>query len=100
MPELPEVETVRRGLAREVAGRRVVEAEVLWPGSVATPDAAQFTARLAGQHVLGVCRRGKYLALRLEGDEWLVAHLRMTGNLAVCEASAPLGKFLRARFRL
>lgn len=100
MPELPEVETVRRGLAREVAGRRIVEAEVLWPGSVAAPEAAQFAARLASQRVLGVCRRGKYLALRLEGEEWLVAHLRMTGNLTVCAPSEPAGSFLRARFCL
>ncbi len=100
MPELPEVETVRRGLQRELPGREIRGAEVLWPGSVAAPDADQFRGRLAGQRILGVARRGKYLAIRLEDGEWLLAHLRMTGNLGVREAGQPTDKFLRVRMAL
>jgi formamidopyrimidine-DNA glycosylase len=81
MPELPEVETIRRQLAPAVVGRRIERAEVLderWT----RPDLPRSVEEaLAGAPIEAVERRGKYLILRLEGERALVMHLRMTGNL-------------------
>src|SRR5207237_4791867 len=82
VPELPEVETVVRGLAPELVGRRVVAVEVRerrLRGGVA----ATFAARLRGRTVTGLGRRGKYLVATLDdGRLWLV-HLGMTGRLTL-----------------
>jgi formamidopyrimidine-DNA glycosylase len=81
VPELPEVETIRRQLAPRVAGRAVVRAEVLDP-LWCSPEAPRNVERLlAGRRVDALRRRGKYLIADLEGDRHLVMHLRMTGNL-------------------
>src|SRR4051794_24607304 len=81
MPELPEVETIRRQLEPEITGRRILEATVLderWT----RPEPPQGVERaVAGRTIEAVERRGKYLLLRLEGDRTLAMHLRMTGNL-------------------
>jgi formamidopyrimidine-DNA glycosylase len=86
VPELPEVETIRRQLEPEVVGRRIVDVEVLderWT----RPDApAKVEDAISGRGIEAVDRRGKYLILRLEGDRALVMHLRMTGNLLLREA--------------
>ena len=81
MPELPEVETIRRDLERELLGRRVTAVSVAHPRSTRRhPDAADFAERLSGRTVEGVGRRGKYLLVRLR-DGVLVVHLRMSGQL-------------------
>lgn len=70
MPELPEVEVVRRGLAQWVTGREIAAAEVLHPRAIRrhVPGADEFAARLKGRAVLSAERRGKYLWLPLSGD--------------------------------
>jgi len=81
VPELPEVETIRRQLEPEVAGRTIVGVEVLderWTRPL--PPAAVEDA-VAGRRIEAVERRGKYLVLRLDGGWALAMHLRMTGNL-------------------
>lgn len=100
MPELPEVETVRRGLARQVAGRRIRSVEVLHPRAVRRHVAgeADFAAALAGRVVSGVHRRGKYLWLALDSDDAVVGHLGMSGQLLLLPAAAPPGPHLRVRF--
>ena len=102
MPELPEVETVRRGLQRWVTGRTVSSAHVSHPRAVRRhlPGADDFAARLAGQRVLGTARRGKYLWLPLASGDALLAHLGMTGQLLVQPSSAPEQTHLRVRLRL
>ncbi|MDP9188011.1 MAG: bifunctional DNA-formamidopyrimidine glycosylase/DNA-(apurinic or apyrimidinic site) lyase [Actinomycetota bacterium] len=81
MPELPEVETIRRQLAPEVTGRRITSAEIL-DERLTRPEAPGRIARgLVGREIEGVERRGKYLLIRLEGDGVLALHLRMTGNV-------------------
>lgn len=80
MPELPEVETVARGLQR-VVGRRIVGVDVRWERTVAAPDVGAFVERLRGRRILGVGRRGKWLILSLDGGEYLLVHLGMSGNL-------------------
>ncbi|MBI5960578.1 MAG: bifunctional DNA-formamidopyrimidine glycosylase/DNA-(apurinic or apyrimidinic site) lyase [Chloroflexi bacterium] len=82
MPELPEVETVVRGLRDPLAGRTILAAECTWPRTLATPDLPEFAARIAGQRVTGVDRRAKYILIRLEHDT-LIVHLKMTGRLYV-----------------
>lgn len=109
MPELPEVETVRRTLEPHLLDRRVVALEVLDPRVLRYPaDPARFSARLVGRRVVALGRRGKYLRLHLdeggpgEGDastEWIV-HLRMAGRLYWQAPPFRDERFLRARVRL
>lgn len=82
MPELPEVETVRRGLLRRLPGQRIVRVQVFRTESVAVPAARTFTAKLREQKFLDVRRRGKYLLLDLDGGT-LIVHLRMSGRLLI-----------------
>src|SRR6187397_1255270 len=81
MPELPEVETVRRQLEPELVGKRITSASVL-DERLTRPEPPRALERaVAGREVTAVARRGKYLLLGLEGGRTLAIHLRMTGNL-------------------
>ena len=89
MPELPEVETIRRQLAPVIEGRRIVGARVLderWSRPTAPGEVER---AVEGREVVSVGRRGKYLILGLEEDLSLIMHLRMTGNLLLRPADAP-----------
>ena len=99
MPELPEVEVVRRGLEQFVVGRQIEAVEVLHPRAVRRHEAgpADFAARLSGRTIDGARRRGKYLWLPA-GDDALLAHLGMSGQLLVGPADAPLSPHVRVRF--
>jgi formamidopyrimidine-DNA glycosylase len=100
VPELPEVEVVRRGLDRWVAGRTVASAEVLHPRAARRHEAggADLALRLRGRTITTASRRGKYLWLPLDGrDAALVAHLGMSGQLLVQPAESPDEIHLRAR---
>ena len=81
MPELPEVETVRRQLEPELVGKRIESATVLDERLTRPEPPAALERALAGHEVTAVARRGKYLLLGLEGGRTLALHLRMTGNL-------------------
>ena len=88
MPELPEVEVVRRGLHEHVVGRAITDVRVHHPRAVRrhSPGAADLTARLLGARITGTDRRGKYLWLTLGGpdDETaLVVHLGMSGQMLI-----------------
>jgi formamidopyrimidine-DNA glycosylase len=80
MPELPEVETIRRQLASRVAGRTVVEAEIIDPLWSAPRAPEEIEAALRGERIASLSRRGKYLVMELEDERFLIMHLRMTGN--------------------
>jgi formamidopyrimidine-DNA glycosylase len=101
VPELPEVETVRRGLDRWVTGRRIERVEVLHPRAVRRHVAGpvDFAAALAGRTVTGVRRRGKYLWLPLDDDAAIVGHLGMSGQMLLQPAGAADEIHLRIRFR-
>jgi formamidopyrimidine-DNA glycosylase len=101
VPELPEVEVVRRGLAEFVTGRRLRAVEVHHPRAIRrhAPGAADFTGRLAGRSVAAVSRRGKYLWISLDDDEALLAHLGMSGQLLMQPPETSNEKHLRIRFR-
>jgi len=99
VPELPEVETVRDGLQRHVSGRIIADVQVLHPRTVRRHPAGpeDFAAALRGGTVGDVRRRGKYLWLAV-GDDALVAHLGMSGQLVVGAPDRPLSAHVRARF--
>ena len=81
VPELPEVETIRRQLEPEAVGRRIESARVLDERWTRPEPPATVERALAGRRIESVSRRGKYLILGLDSDRVLVMHLRMTGNL-------------------
>lgn len=81
MPELPEVETIRRVLEPQLRGRRVLRAELLTPEVAAHPAPEDFCRAVAGQTVSAVGRRGKFLLFHLAQGADIVVHLRMTGQL-------------------
>jgi formamidopyrimidine-DNA glycosylase len=85
MPELPEVEVVRRGLQSHVEGRAFASVTVRHPRAVRRHEAgpADLAGRLAGRRIVGTGRRGKYLWLVLDGDEALVVHLGMSGQMLI-----------------
>jgi formamidopyrimidine-DNA glycosylase len=102
VPELPEVEVVRRGLARWLPGIRLGPVEVLHPRPVRRHEAgpADFAARLDGTRVTDVVRRGKFLWLALDDGDALLAHLGMSGQLLLQPAAAPAERHLRVRIGL
>jgi formamidopyrimidine-DNA glycosylase len=87
LPELPEVETIARGLARAIAGKTIAAVEVRLP-KVAIGNGVPFSQALAGERIAGVGRRGKFVVLELASGRSLVVHLRMTGRLVVRPASS------------
>jgi len=101
VPELPEVEVVRRGLEAHVLHRTVAAVEVLHPRPVrrhlAGPD--DFVARLTGRTFSDARRRGKYLWLPLDTGDALLGHLGMSGQMLVQSADAADERHLRVRFR-
>ncbi|WP_367136285.1 bifunctional DNA-formamidopyrimidine glycosylase/DNA-(apurinic or apyrimidinic site) lyase [Saccharothrix sp. HUAS TT1] len=101
MPELPEVEVVRRGLHEHVAGRTVAAVDVLHPRAIRRhlPGAADFAVRLTGQRLEAARRRGKYLWVDLSGGDAMLAHLGMSGQMLVQPVGAPDEKHLRVRVR-
>ena len=82
MPELPEVETIARGLRPELVGMTILDAGVFWPRTLAAPSVRRFKQEIRGQVIREVGRRAKFLRLVLSDYELLI-HLRMTGDLAL-----------------
>jgi formamidopyrimidine-DNA glycosylase len=105
VPELPEVEVVRRGIEEHVLGRRITAVEVLHPRPVRRhlAGAADFAEALTGRTFTAARRRGKYLWLPLDGAapvDAMLAHLGMSGQLLVQRAGTPAERHLRVRFAL
>ncbi len=91
MPELPEVEVVRRGLETHVVAKGFTTVTVLHPRAVRRHDngPADLAGRLAGRRITGTGRRGKYLWLTLDSDEALVVHLGMSGQMLIGPPARP-----------
>lgn len=108
MPELPEVESVRRGVDEWTAGARVTAAEVVDPRILGTTSArrideataAAFAERVTGASITGAERRGKFMWLTLDGDAGLLIHLGMSGQLRVHLAADETHRHTRAVLRL
>lgn len=99
MPELPEVETIKRQLAPHVTGRTIVRVSVLDPLLTKPMSPRAFNSRLAGCGITAVSRRGKYLRFELDDGAMLVIHLRMTGILVYLE-KRPRGDLRHMRLLL
>ena len=94
MPELPEVETVRRGLEPAMLRARIISVETR-RGDIRFPFPPRFRERLAGRRVLELGRRGKHLLFRLDSGETLIAHLGMSGSFRIEDAF--VGEFRHPR---
>src|SRR5580765_8504699 len=102
MPELPEVEVVRAGLAKHVLGATITSVEVLHPRPVRRDPRgpAGFAQALTGRRIEDARRRGKYLWLPLDNGDALLGHLGMSGQLLIQERGNPDERHLRVRFVL
>jgi formamidopyrimidine-DNA glycosylase len=87
MPELPEVETIARKLRPELVGKRILNADLLWSRTLATPTPAKFKKQVVDQEIRAVGRRAKYFVMELS-DIYLFVHLRMSGDLYIKEVDA------------
>lgn len=97
MPELPEVETVRKGLEQLVVGKTIEQVTVLWPKIIEAPVVELFDLQLRGQSIEKIERRGKFLIFKLSQAD-LVSHLRMEGKYEVHSAGDPISKHTHVIF--
>ena len=101
MPELPEVETVRRSVAAQCVGQRITAVEELNEAILAGISAAAFRAAVCGRTIASLGRRGKYLLIELDSGDAVVVHLRMTGQLLIGGGEAlPADKHRHLLWRL
>ncbi|MHB1125714.1 MAG: bifunctional DNA-formamidopyrimidine glycosylase/DNA-(apurinic or apyrimidinic site) lyase [Bacillota bacterium] len=100
MPELPEVETVKRTLEPCLSGKTIDSVSVFMPKIIQEPALEQFELILAGKKITGVDRRGKYLLINLSEGYLLIVHLRMTGRLLYVRKDAPVEKHTHVIFSL
>jgi formamidopyrimidine-DNA glycosylase len=99
MPELPEVETVVRGLREPLIGRTITGAMVDWPRVVAFPPADEFEMYIVGRLIASVARRGKYVVVELDHGSLLI-HLKMSGQLRIGPGGEPPDRHTRVLFDL
>ena len=91
MPELPEVETIVRGLRKTVVGKRIKSIKVIFPGIV-KQDTKKFKKNVSKSEIIRVRRQGKYILLDLSNGNTILAHLGMTGNFLLVKSSSPWNK--------
>lgn len=99
MPELPEVETIACNLRPLLSGRTILAASLLWPRTLAEPSPEQFQQAIPGQQIQTVTRRAKFLNFQLSTSN-LIVHLRMSGDLSIEPADAPLARHCRLALAL
>lgn len=100
MPELPEVETIRRVLEPQIQGLTIKNIAVNRPEVIAHPNCGEFCRRLEGQTFDRMLRRGKFLLILLESGDRIIIHLRMTGCLLLTPADLPEEKHTHVIFQL
>lgn len=100
MPELPEVETIKRVLGPQIGGLTIESVTVIRSEVIAHPAPAEFCEALAGQEILGMKRRGKFLQIPLGNGDVVILHLRMTGCLLITPADWPKEKHTHVIFAL
>jgi formamidopyrimidine-DNA glycosylase len=93
MPELPEVETVKRGLVTALTGLKITGIETDLPKMLRGQTPLEFSSAIAGTKITGVNRRGKHLLIVLNNGLSIVGHLKMTGQLLVVPAAEPVGQW-------
>ena len=100
MPELPEVETIKRVIEPQIQGLKIIKAIIKRPEVTAYPIADKFRKRITGQTVLGMSRRGKFLMIQLDNGDQIIIHLRMTGRLLLVPHDYPEEKHTHIIFQL
>ena len=100
MPELPEVETIRRVLEPQVKGLSITAVTVNRPEVIGHPAEEEFCQVLMGQTICAMTRRGKFLSVLLDSGDYFVLHLRMTGCLLLTPADYPAEKHTHIVFHL
>ena len=98
MPELPEVETVRRALEKRIIGRKILAVESNFPKIVSTPSFKTFASQIKGSKIEAMFR-GKFLIFDLSGGLSMISHLRMTGHWLVTK-NLPDSKFIHLKLKL
>ncbi|MEN6565704.1 MAG: DNA-formamidopyrimidine glycosylase [Veillonellales bacterium] len=100
MPEMPEVETIRRTLVDKVTARKIIRVEMLLPRLIKWPDAARFQAIITDKTIKRLSRSGKYLLFYLTDGLVMVVHLRMTGRLYYIRQGEEQEKYVRIVFTM
>lgn len=100
MPELPEVETIRRALEPQIRGLTIAAVTVNRLEVIAHPAAEEFCQALTGQTIAAMTRRGKFLGVLLDSGDHIVLHLRMTGCLLLTPADCPTERHTHVVFHL
>lgn len=98
MPELPEVETVKETLKRQILNRTIQKADIYWNNIIATPEVKVFQKQIQNQKIIDIKRRGKWLLFELN-DYYLLSHLRMEGKYFL-KKEEPLSKHEHVIFHL
>lgn len=91
MPELPEVETVRRVLKREILNKKILSASIYWSNIIAYPELKEFKDKIKNETILNIDRYGKWLMFELD-DYYLLSHLRMEGKYFIRNREDPREK--------
>ncbi len=100
MPEMPEVEQVRKTLAPHIQGKKILAVEIRLPRLIKYPSAEDFAARLTGKIITEVGRKGKYLVLHTDAQQLLIVHLRMTGALIAQDSRQKEPHYAKIKFTL
>lgn len=100
MPELPEVETVKRSLEPLLVNRKITGVNVYYAGVIKFPSSLEFQELIAEKEIRGINRRGKYLLFELSGGLTLVIHLRMTGQIVISPPEKQVSKHTHLVFSL
>lgn len=99
MPELPEVETVKETLKKELLHKKILKTKVYYPKMIEYPDITQFEKEMTNQKIIDIKRRGKWLMFELE-ENYLLSHLRMEGKYFFHNPKEPIGKHEHISFLL
>ena len=100
MPELPEVETIKRVIGTQIHGLTIEHVAINRPEVISHPTAEEFTQRLTGQVIAGMTRRGKFFVIQFDSGCRLLIHLRMTGCLLLAPSEYPMEKHTHIAFGL
>src|SRR6056297_2293450 len=96
MPELPEVETVKRGLEKEIINKKIAKTQVNLPSLIKKPEIDEFMTRLKNTMVISIKRRGKYLIILFNTMDYLVVHLGMSGRMLFQPKKTPPSKISKS----
>jgi len=100
MPELPEVESIKRTLAKNILGKKITDVEIIWPPAAVSLPADDFAGLVMNREIESIKRRGKYLLINLSNGITMIIHFRMTGRLIYYADRHPRDKHTHVVFSL